>query len=360
MDTVRSSDLLTTFVSGISRRAELSRRAGGGPVTNAPTGVRRSRSLRWVSPGRPAVLVALLLALGLLAPQVATATARQATPNADRDTPSEGVTIDRLMEATLGSFDLPLKVDALALTGLIFPPGAAVTAAKGTHLVFVEAGALTVQEYLIPPPGGAGTPVLDVVPAGPPVTYEAGESFLISDVGAAPATVSEARAEPAAALVVSLLVSPSVTDGAGIADALAGTAEIFPLAIEAAARVGPPLYPRGMLDAEPILVALERRTYEPAEADPSLSPPFERGDPAARLLAGEAGTVEVRARTDALYRPADADPVALTSGTPVSLGPDDQLLVLAPGGIAIRNVVPVPSMVLIVSVGVAPSPPVHS
>src|SRR5215207_2041177 len=161
--------------------------------------------------------IVLLLALGLLAPQVTLATARQATPNADLDAPIKGVTIDRLIEATLGPFDLPHTVDTLALTGLIFPPGAAVTAAQGTHLVFVEAGSLTVQEYLIPPPGGAGTPVLDVIPAGPPVTYEAGESFLVSDVGAAPATVSEARAEPAAALVVSLLVSPSVTDGAGIA-----------------------------------------------------------------------------------------------------------------------------------------------
>ena len=281
---------------------------------------------------------------------------RYSAGDPDLDAPSEGVTIDRLIEATLGPFDLPLTVETLALTGLIFPPGAAVTAAQGTHLVFVEAGSLTVQEYLIPPPGGAGTPVIDVVPAGPPVTYEAGESFLVSDVGAAPATVSEARAEPAAALVVSLLDSRSVTDGAGIAGALAGSAEIFPLAVEAAARVGPPLNPRGVLDSEPILVGLERRTYEPAEADLALVPPFERGDPAARLLAGEAGTVEVRVRTDALYRPDAADPVALTSGTPVALGPDDQLLVLAPGGIAIRNVVPVSSMVLIESVGVAEDP----
>ena len=108
-----------------------------------------------------------------------------------------------------------------------------------------------------------------------------------------------------------------------------------------------------MLDAEPIFVALERRTYEPAETDPSLPPPFEPGDPAARLLAGEAGTVEVRARTDALYRPADGDPVALRPGTPVALGPEDQVLVLAPGGIAIRNEVPVSSMVLIVTVAAA-------
>jgi hypothetical protein len=300
---------------------------------------------------------ALLLALGLLASQVPLATARQATPNADPDAPLKGVTIDRLIEATLGPFELPRTVDTLALTGLIFLPGAEVTAANGMHLIFVEAGALTVQEYLIPPPGGAGTPSPGVAPAGPPVTYAAGESFLVSDVGAAPATVTNAGAEPVAALVVSLLVSPSGADGAGIADALVGSAELFPLAVEAAARVGPPLSPRDGLDAEPIFVALERRTYEPAEANPSLPPPFERGDPAARLLASEAGTVEVRPRTDALYRPADGDPVALRPGTPVALGPgeQEQLLVLAPGGIAIRNVVDVPSVVLILSVGAAPS-----
>jgi hypothetical protein len=307
----------------------------------------------------PRRIIVLLLALALLPPTVAAAAARQATPSPDQDAPTQGVTTDRLIEATLGPFDVPLAVDILALTGLIFPPGAAVTAAKGTHLIFVEAGALTVQKDLISPPGGAPTPVLDDIAAGPPVTYDAGESFLVSDVGAAPATVTNASAEPAAALVVSLVVSLSVTGGAGIAGALAGSAEVFPLAVEAAARVGPPLNPRGVLDAEPIVVALERRSYEPAEANPALSPPYERGEPAARLLAGEAGTVEVRARTDALYRPADANPVALTSGTPVALGPEDQLLVLAPGGIAIRNVVPVPSMVLIVSVGAAPSPPVH-
>ena len=49
------------------------------------------RAPRRVPPGRPATLVALLLALGLLLPPTAAATARQATPGSDRDALLEGV-----------------------------------------------------------------------------------------------------------------------------------------------------------------------------------------------------------------------------------------------------------------------------
>src|SRR5688572_24885274 len=76
--------------------------------------------------GRPLSLAILLLPLALLLPAAAAATDRQATPAA--------VTTDQLVEATLGSLDLPRAVDTLALARVTLSPGATATALNGAHL----------------------------------------------------------------------------------------------------------------------------------------------------------------------------------------------------------------------------------
>jgi hypothetical protein len=317
-------------------------------------GVARSDNLshRRFPRGRPLSLVVVLLAFGLLLPATAAATYRQATPGPDRSSLSEGVTVDRLIEATLDWIGLPMSVDTLALTRVTLSPGAEASALNGSHLVFVESGALTVQEYarIYPPPTGTPAPVHEDVPAGPPVTYGTGEQFLAYYDVVSPPSITNEGEEPAVALVVSV----AATGGGSIADSLTGWAEVEPLAVEDAARMGPPLFPAGGLGADPLAVALERRTYERAEADPSLPPPYENAEwRGARLIAVESGALNVRSGVPALYRPAGAAPQALPSGAQVSLVPGDQLLALAPGRIATRNVARGPSTALFVTVAAA-------
>ncbi|MGH2531395.1 MAG: hypothetical protein ACRDJW_03715 [Thermomicrobiales bacterium] len=226
------------------------------------------------------------------------------------------------------------------------PPGAEATAWTAAHLFFVESGTLTVQAHArayLPPTGTPG-PVHEEVPAGPPVTYDAGDQFLVFyDVASSP-TIANHGAEPAVALVVTL----AVTSRSSTREPLTGGAIVEPLAVAGVARVGPPLVTAGRLGAEPISVALVRASYERGAN-------FDIGEPAARLLAVESGALNVLVSDPAFYAPADAAGKPLPSDARVSLAPGDHLLVPAPGRISTQNVARGPIAVFIVTIGTAPA-----
>lgn len=292
-------------------------------------------------------VVVLFLAFTLL-PEVATAAvARQATPSPEQGALAEGVTADPLVEAALDWHGLPRGLNTLALARLTLPPGVETSAENGAHLFVVESGALTVQEYAraYPPPTGTPGPVHVEVPAGPPVTYRAGDQFLtLYDVASAPTIANEA-AEPAVALVVSLAVRSPVSPG----EFLTGGEVVEPLAVSGAARVGPPLLGAGDFGAEPISVALVRVSYERGATLDIVEAP------AARLLVVESGALNVLVADPAFYAPVEGVGKPLPADARISLVPGDQLLVPAPGRVATRNVARGPSAVLIVSVGTAPA-----
>ncbi|MGH2533244.1 MAG: hypothetical protein ACRDJW_13175 [Thermomicrobiales bacterium] len=286
-------------------------------------------------------LIVSVLAVALLPSPWAAAATRQATPR------PEGVTVDQIIEATLDWHTLPRAIDTLALVRATLPAGATAAALNGAHLVLVESGALTVQEFAraYVPPAGTPGPVHENVPAGPPVTHGAGDQFLVVDDGVSPPAITNAGTEPAIALVVSI----AFTGGNRIGESLTGWTVVEPLAVADATGVGPPLFAAGRLDTAPISVALDRASYERA-----TSLDFIWVESAARLFAVETGALNVLVIDPALYMPAVASPKQLPATSRVSLTRGDQLLVPAPGRIATRNVARGPSVVLIVTVGSAP------
>jgi hypothetical protein len=278
-------------------------------------------------------LLGLLLALGLLRPAVAAATASQATPAA--------VATARLGEASLCGGHLPPAVDTLALARVTFAPGATATVAHGAHLFVVASGALTVETLLrayVSPHGTPG-PVHVDVPAGPPAAYAAGKRFVVAADAAPQTAIVNGARQPAVALVVSV----ADTAGAGIGASLTGFADVELLAV-AAATVGAPLDPPGWSNTTAIGVSLTRVEYDPGGRHDVLGP-------AGRLLAVDAGAVNARVDGAAWHAPADAPARVLPPTARVSLAPGDALLVPGPDPIATRNVARGPSALLVVTVG---------
>jgi hypothetical protein len=290
--------------------------------------------------------VVLLLVFGLLLPAVAAAAERQATLSSDPVPLAAGVRIDRLIESTLGPLDLPPTVNTLALARVTLRPGATARAYDGAHQFVVEAGVLTVQDQAHMPPPPPGTPgVHQDVPVGPAVTHGAGEQFFVAHSGVyPPATITNEGEEEAVALMVSI----SITGGAGLAGLLTGWDVVEPLAVADAADVSLPMSEALGLDAEPFAVALDRVSY-----DRGATLDFIWVDSAGRLFAVESGALNVLAIDPAIYEAAGDGPKRLQATTRVSPLPGDLLFVPAPGRIATRNVERGPSTVLIVTVGAA-------
>jgi hypothetical protein len=310
-------------------------------------------------------LVMFLLTLCLLPPSVAAAAAQAATP--DPGTPPAGVTIDHLIASTLDRQDLRTGFNALLLERIILAPGATATVGVGAHLFVVEAGALTVAGQVQPraepavapctaappPPGGSATPgqatgaPVEATPA-PSVTHGAGEQFLVvADNASSPAITNEG-AGPAAALVVSI----AATGCNPTNQTVSGEADVVVLVDTGVARVGQPLVTAGREGAEPIAVALDRVRYDRGAR-------LDLTDPAARLLVGESGAVNVRVADPASYfraaSPGLLQPLPATAR--VSLVADDYVLLPAPGRVSTRNVARGPSEVLILTIATASAAP---
>jgi hypothetical protein len=218
---------------------------------------------------------------------------------------------------------------------------------NGAHLFVVESGALTIKWYLggDNPPPGPGPDYVDL-PGGSSV-YTVGDQLLVSYVETPPLMMTNEGTEAAVALVVAL----TATGGNPIGDSLTGEAVVEPLAVADAAQVGPPLSTAGEAGAERIAVSVVRVRYERGASVDIL----DILEPAAPLLAVEAGTLNVAVTDPALLTPAGGAPQQLPPDARVSLVPGDQLLVPAPGRMSIRNVGRGPSTVLIVTVGPAPA-----
>jgi hypothetical protein len=317
-----------------------------------------NRSHRRLPRGRPPSIALLLLALGLLLPATAVAAERQTTPGSTALPLPAGVAVDRLIDATLDSLDLPANVETLALARVTLAPGATAKARVGVHLFIVEAGALTVQEYAHLPPPPSGTPEVSVdVPVGSPVTHDAGDQFLVvSGVVAEPAIGNEG-AEPAIALVVSL----AATSGGDIEGFLTNWSAVEPIAVEDATNV----YLDQLLAAAVasgrgrLSVALDRVHYaEGAGRGPGGELVDEAmidigsviADPGTRLIAVETGAMNYLVVDPALFRRAGEAPQQVPGRSRVSQLPGDQLLVLNSGRMLTRNVARGPSTVLIVTI----------
>ena len=307
---------------------------GGGVCTDDRSRCRFAR-------GRPRSLAVLLLALGLLLPAPAKATERQATPGPDQEATSQGVTTDHLIESSLEQMDLPCSADTVALTRVTLSPEAAAEALNGAHLFVVEAGALTVQEWVHIPPPGPGTPIpfWPFVAAGPPVTHETGDQFLVGADGPAPPTITNEGAEPAVALVVSIVAS----GGYGLGELLTGWTSVEPLIAEAPVRVD------SLPGTRPHVSLVRVRYDRGASFDFDLDHRLVLG-PTTRLLAVESGALNVQADHAAQYRPAGAAPQELPPNARVSLLPGDQLFVGVPGTIATHNVARGPSAALMITI----------
>ena len=239
-----------------------------------------------------------------------------------------GVTADELGRAWLGRHDLPPNVDVLALVRVTLPPGATARAVNGAHLFLVEAGALTDYWEGLTLPGYVST---------------AGDWFLIRHGETPPKVLVNEGTEPAVALVVSL----AATGGTGVTEAFPGWEVVEPLAVADAASVSPSLLEPDGSVAHDIGVALLRASFEP-EASADL---LDILDPAAYLLVGQTGALDVVAAVPVSFTPANGSLQQLPANEPVSLAPGDGLLVATPGRIATRNVAPEASSVLIVGVG---------
>jgi hypothetical protein len=306
--------------------------------------------------------LAAIAALGLVLPAAARAIDRQATPGPEPHPLPEGVTVDRLIDARLGASDLLAAVDTVALARVTLSPGATATAANGAHLFVVEDGAMTVQAYArayLPPTGTPG-PVHEDVPAGPPITYVAGDQFLVSyDVASSPSIANEGS-EPAVALVVSL----AATGDAGIEDSLTGWSAVELLAVEDAADGGldPELFAAIVVGDVRLPVALDRVRYDDGAG---RGPGGELVDEAmidlgeivtesgARLLVVEAGALNYLVGDPALLRRPGEAPQQVPASSRISQVSGEQVLVRYPGRMLTRNVGRGPSTVLIVTVGPA-------
>jgi hypothetical protein len=309
----------------------------------------------------PQKVVVLLLALALLPSTVAVATARQATPAPQPRTLSEGAAADLLIEATLDQLDLPRTVDILALARVTLPPGVEATTGIGAHLFVVETGVLTAREYFhAPPPPPGSPPSSDVstpyLPAGP---YHEGDQFLVRSGVASPGGIANEGAIPAVALVVSL----AVRNPDNPREILTGGAVVEPLAVASATLVEP-LPAGGGVAPVSISISLVRASYEEGAG---RGPGGELIDEAmiaidefivetgARLLAVEAGALNVLIADPALLTPAGGAATQLPADARASLTPGDELFVLAPGRVATRNVARGPTSVLIVTIGPDPA-----
>jgi hypothetical protein len=301
-------------------------------------------------------LATLLLALGLLLPATVVAVGdQQATPGPDRDASPEGVIIDRLIESPLEQTDLPCSAATVALTRITLPAGETTATPFGTHLFFVESGALTVQEYAPLPVIGTPEPWSEweeIGPAGPPVTHEAGDQFLVTPPdGPQPPTITNEGTEPAVALVV------SIADTAGHGqDGLWRDRVLLVEPLVAAAPVRVDALPGASLHVSLVRVRYDRG----ASVDFDNKHTFPKGL-SARLLAVESGVLNLQADHAAWYRPAGAALEELPPTTQVALATGDQLLVPGYGTIATRNVARGPSAALMITIsqvsGIVPPVP---
>jgi hypothetical protein len=302
--------------------------------------------------GRLPSLVVPLLAVGLLLPSIAAAAERQATPAPDQEASSQELTTDRLISSPLEQTDLPCSADTVALTRITLPPGQAAAAPFGTHLFFVESGALTVQEYVARPTGEPMSEHGEIVPAGPPVTHETGEQFLVTPPdGPQPATITSDGTESAVALVV------SIADMAGQGqDGLWRDRSLLvePLVAEAPVRV------ESVPGTSPHVSLVRVRYDRGASFDFDTKHMWPSGL-FAQLLTVESGALNAQADRAARYRPAGAAPQELPPSARVSLLPGDLLGVDGPGTIATRNVARGPSAALMITIsqvsGIVPPVP---
>jgi hypothetical protein len=346
----------TVWQDGMTR--EIAPAAGADPeVALAPGETLRVAPGTWLTLNNagPDPLVALGLVVRLPS---ATSTGTEVPQGA----PPEGVTTDRLIEQTLGWQNLPVTVDTVALTRVTLAPGAVATAGNGAHLFVVESGTLTVQDFMrayVAPTGTPG-PVHEDVPAGPAVTYAAGDRFAVASRGGIPPAITNEGSEPAVALVVSIAQTGNIT----IDGSLPGWSALEPLAVEDAARVGSFLVEAGRLSGSPIAVSLVRASYDEGAGK---GPGGELIDEAmigidglvaesgTRLLVVESGAMNYLVVDPSLHRRPGEPPNQRPGMVRLSQIPGDQVLVAAPGRMLTRNVGRGPSVLLIVTLGPVPT-----
>ncbi len=252
------------------------------------------------------------------------------------------MTTDHLIESSLEQMDLPCSADTVALTRVTLSPEAAAEALNGPHLFVVEAGALTVQEWVHIPPLVLVRPYLSGRSSRParPSRMRRAIEFLVGADGPAPPTITNEGAEPAVALVVSIVAS----GGYGLGELLTDWMSVEPLIAEAPVRVD------SLPGASPHVSLVRVRYDRGASFDFDLDHRLVLG-PTTRLLAVESGALNVQADHAAQYRPAGAAPQELLPESAGLTAAGRPAFVGVPGTIATRNVARGPSAALMTRSG---------